>query len=413
VRISAFGRRSARLSAIAVVVTLLAGLLTTSGAGAIVAKVKPLRIGPATLRTATATVPYSHALIAAGGTGPYTFTLQEGAPPAGINLSPSGELTGTAAEAGSSTFTVLATDSSNPALTATKTYTLEVQLDVQPKSIKPTPVQGFINVSVNTVGGSGSYEYSLVAGKLPEGLNFYPSFHELFGNPAHAGDYAFTIQSTDTSSGATGTRAYKLHVSLAINPAYQYLPRGFVGHSYAESFEAEGGRSGPYFFEAEGGSGAYTYELSGGELPAGMSLTPEPNRVSFSGAPEGPGTSAFWITAKDTETGITGRTKYFLRVLANYFPHGKFVLEEKDHEGAFLGQDTVTLSTGGENHGVLSGTLYDAEGRRGWWTYDTAKHHVHLEWPVGASELQYDGTCEPVAQTCSGEDPSGTFTLSP
>jgi hypothetical protein len=393
-----------------VAVALLAGTLTAPGAGATVAKVKPLRIKPAALKMATATVPYWHTLTASGGTAPYTFTVQEGAPPAGITLSPSGELSGTAPESGSGTFTVLATDSSNPALTATRTYTLGVQLDVEPTSIKRTKVQGFINVPLRTAGGSGSYEYTLLSGALPEGVQFYPAFHELFGGPTHAGDYAFTIQSTDTSSGATGTRAYKLHVSLAINPAYQYLPRGFVGHSYAESFEAEGG-NGPYFFEAEGGSGVYTYELSGGELPPGMSLTPEGNRIGFGGAPEQPGTTAFWITAKDTETGRTGRMRYVLTVLRNYFPHGKFVLEEKDHEGATRGQDTLTFSTAGEQKGLLIGSLFDAEGTRGRWTYSTAKRHIHLEWPAGGSELQYDGTCEPVAESCSGENPLGPFTL--
>jgi hypothetical protein len=131
------------------IIAVLAGVaLLAPGAGAVVAEVKPLRIGPPQLKLATATVPYTHQLIAKGGTAPYTFTLHEGAPPQGITLSPTGEVSGTPTETGSGTFTVLATDSSTPAMTATRTYTLGVQLDVTPTSIKRTRVSALVQAAL-------------------------------------------------------------------------------------------------------------------------------------------------------------------------------------------------------------------------------------------------------------------------
>jgi hypothetical protein len=402
VRISDPRGRSVRLSE--AVIAVLAGMaLLAPAAGAVVAKVKPLKIGPSELKLATATVPYKHQLTANGGTAPYTFTLQEGTPPPGITLSPAGEVSGTPTEAGSSTFTVLATDSSTPAMTATRTYTVGVQLDVTPKSIKHTRVSALVDVGLSTAGGSGSYEISLVSGALPEGVKLYAEFFQpkIYGGATTAGDYTFTIQARDTSSGAIGTRTYKLHVGLAVNPAYQFLPDAYIEHPYNQ------------WYQAEGGSQSYTYSVSAGTLPEGLELTPNGTlEASLVDTPTKPEVARFTITAKDTETGLTGEQKYYLRVRANSFPRDEFVLEEKDHEGAFRGRDTLTFVITRELHGMVSGFMHDPDRTFGTWTYNPTTHHIHLQWPEESGPTgSYNGTCEPVAETCSGEDPFGTFTL--
>jgi hypothetical protein len=89
------------------------------------------------------------------------------------------------------------------------------------------------------------------------------------------------------------------------------------------------------------------------------------------------------------------------------------VLEEKDHEGNFRGRDTVTLGITGEPHGLVKGYMRDSDRTFGLWTYDPSTTHLHLEWPEEAGPSGfYDGTCEPVGETCSGEGPFGPFTLS-
>jgi hypothetical protein len=383
------------------IVTVLAGMmLLAPGAGAVV-KAKPLKIATAELKQATATVPYKRQLIANGGTEPYSFALQEGSPPSGITLSPSGELSGTASETGSSTFTVIATDSSTPAMTATKTYTLGVQLDVEPRSFRPTRVSALVQEQLHAAGGSGSYEFSLPS-PPPKGIKLYTGglTPQIYGSTETAGDYTFAIKAVDTSSGATGIRTYKLHVGLAVNPAYQYLPEGYLGHSFNQ------------WYQAEGGSYSYTYEVTSGKLPEGLELIPNGTKEgSLVGTPTKAGIYHFTVTAKDSETGFTGHQNYVLRIRAHGFPNGEFVLEEQDHEGKFRGRDTLDFRITSEPR-LVKGYMSDVERMFGQWTYDTSTNHIHLEWPEEAGPSAfYEGTCEPVAETCSGEGPFGPFTL--
>jgi hypothetical protein len=66
-------------------------------------------------------------LAGAGGVSPYTFAVTTGATPAGLSLSSSGVLSGTPTAAGSTDFTVTATDSTpDTHLTGTEAYTLVV-----------------------------------------------------------------------------------------------------------------------------------------------------------------------------------------------------------------------------------------------------------------------------------------------
>jgi hypothetical protein len=83
-----------------------------------------LVLTPSTLPPATVGASYSQALTASGGTAPYTYALTAGALPAGLSLSSGGALSGTPTTAGSSSFTVTATDSTG--LTGSEAYTLTV-----------------------------------------------------------------------------------------------------------------------------------------------------------------------------------------------------------------------------------------------------------------------------------------------
>lgn len=67
-------------------------------------------LSPPTLPNLTQGVPATLTLTATGGTAPYAFTVTTGSLPAGLSLSSAGVLSGTPTTAGSSTFTVRATD---------------------------------------------------------------------------------------------------------------------------------------------------------------------------------------------------------------------------------------------------------------------------------------------------------------
>ncbi|HTM30536.1 MAG TPA: putative Ig domain-containing protein, partial [Vicinamibacterales bacterium] len=84
----------------------------------------PITITPATLPNTTAFAAYNQTLTASGGTGPYAFAVTSGSLPAGLTLSSSGALTGSATAPGVFTFTVTATAAGG--CTGAQAYTVTV-----------------------------------------------------------------------------------------------------------------------------------------------------------------------------------------------------------------------------------------------------------------------------------------------
>jgi hypothetical protein len=97
----------------------------------------PITMTPAGLPSGTAGVAYSQTFSAAGGTGaPYTFTITNGAPPTGLNLSSDGTLTGTTTTANTYNFTVTATD--NDGFSDSQGYSLTINPAAASKLVMAT-----------------------------------------------------------------------------------------------------------------------------------------------------------------------------------------------------------------------------------------------------------------------------------
>jgi alpha-tubulin suppressor-like RCC1 family protein len=88
-----------------------------------------LGMAPAGLPDAAVGAACSQALSATGGTGPYTFSVLDGALPPGLELSAEGVLSGTPTAPGTSAFTVQVVDAND--MVATHQYTLVVNLAPQ------------------------------------------------------------------------------------------------------------------------------------------------------------------------------------------------------------------------------------------------------------------------------------------
>ncbi|HEY6340400.1 MAG TPA: Ig domain-containing protein [Bryobacteraceae bacterium] len=91
-------------------------------------------------------VPYSSSLTASGGVPPYTFSVAQGALPSGLTLiANTGNITGTATQAGSVTFTGKVVDSGGPPNTASQSCTIAVaplnRVTQITATIQPTPCQ--------------------------------------------------------------------------------------------------------------------------------------------------------------------------------------------------------------------------------------------------------------------------------
>src|SRR5439155_22838964 len=70
-----------------------------------------ITLSPSTLPDGVVGASYNQTVTASGGVGPYTFAVSAGTLPTGVNLSSSGNLSGTLSNAGAYTFTLTATGS--------------------------------------------------------------------------------------------------------------------------------------------------------------------------------------------------------------------------------------------------------------------------------------------------------------
>jgi large repetitive protein len=151
-------------------------------------------------------------------TEPLVFSLTGGALPAGLQLSPGGEITGIPAESGDFPIDVTLADSTStvPGVAAAS-FVLRIappQISFGPSTL-PAAVAGRPYAQrFEPTDGTSAYLYSLIEGELPPGIDF--DGQGLSGTPAALGVYAFTIQASDGPS--TYTRRYALRVDAAPPP---------------------------------------------------------------------------------------------------------------------------------------------------------------------------------------------------
>lgn len=151
-------------------------------------------------------------------TEPLVYSLTGGALPAGLQLSPGGEISGIPAESGDFPIDVTLTDST---LTVPGVATASFVVRIAPPQISfgpstlPAAVAGrpYAQAFVPT-DGTSAYLYSLIAGDLPPGIDF--DGQGVSGTPTALGLYAFTIQASDGPS--TYTRRYALRVDAVPPP---------------------------------------------------------------------------------------------------------------------------------------------------------------------------------------------------
>ena len=252
---------------------------------------------PATVGTA-----YSRSLASAtGGTAPYSYTIASGSLPAGITLASNGTLSGTPTAGGTFNFTVTATDSSGgtgPFSATSGALTLTVNAPtvvVSPTTLPNPTVATAYSQNVTASGGTAAYTFAITAGSLPSGLSM-SSTGAITGTPTAAGAFNFTITATDSSTGTgpyTGSRAYTITVAaptLTLTPASGATINGTAGVAVSGSFTAANGTA------------PYTYAVTAGALPPGVSLS---STGTLSGSPTAAGNFNFTVTATDSSTGTS------------------------------------------------------------------------------------------------------------
>ncbi len=140
-------------------------------------------------------------------------------------------------------------------------------------------------------GGTGAYKFNVVSGTLPMGLALNPYTGFISGAPTTPGTYSFTVQVTDSGSPQQSATYAETNLVIAsgvkpLNVACN-LPAGAVtGDDYSGSCSASGGQ----FW--------YTYSISAGSLPAGLTLSSFAGAIS--GMPAAAGTSSFTVQVADS-----------------------------------------------------------------------------------------------------------------
>ena len=236
------------------------------------------------LNSAVVNLSYNSTVTAAGGVPPYTFAVISGSLPLGLTLnSTTGAITGTPAIVGSSNFTLQVTDSTSNTQTSSCSINVYPQLNVScpaNTAIINSPYSSVVPIS----GGIPPYRYTVPVGGLPPGLTLNSSTGVITGTPTSTGNFAFVVQVVDSrieivSSICAITVSQPLSVSCPANSAT-------LGVMYSSAASASGG------FQR------YTFSLSSGALPPGLSLNSSIGTIT--GIPTDVGTYSFGLQVVDS-----------------------------------------------------------------------------------------------------------------
>ncbi len=325
-------------STVTVTATDADGVITSKTFTVIIASPLGLAAGP--LTGADSATPYGQIITATGGTGPFTYSVTSGSLPAGLTLNPTtGSLSGMPTGTGSS-FTVTVTDATGT--TSSRAYTVPVNADpTLPATTLGSADNGApVDVTVPVSGGSGPFTYSVTGGSLPPGLTLGSSTGTITGTPTATGSATFTVKATD-ADGATTTQSYTMPVNAAPVVTTASMPAVDTGAPYNVTVTGSGG------------TGTYTYSVTGGSLPAGLTLNPTTGAIT--GTPTGSGTSTFTVTLSDTDGGTATKT---FALIVN--PPPAFTGSTITGADVGAGYDVTPASTGGTGpftYAVTSGSL--------------------------------------------------------
>ncbi len=246
-----------------------------------------LLITTSSLPNGTLNSSYSASLAAAGGSTPYTWSYS-GTLPHCVALSSAGQLSGTPCMAGSYSFTIMAMDASS-ASTA-KLFDVIISgpvLTIATTSL-PAPFQSTpYSATLLAGGGTPPFTWSISSGQLPSGLTLDPSTGTISGTPTATGSFSFTAQVNDVASGQASA-PFTLNVvppgALVIKSTS--LADAFVGQAYSATIVTSGGILG------------FTWSLTSGQLPAGLSLNATSGQIV--GTPTTAGVSTFIVKVTDS-----------------------------------------------------------------------------------------------------------------
>ena len=137
-------------------------------------------------------------------------------------------------------------------------------------------------------GGTAPFTFSISSGSLPPGLSLGASTGIVSGTPTTAGTYSYTGSVTD-SEGNTATSSCSIIVpGSPVNVICALQITALVNQPYSSSVVAYGGTP------------PYTFSITAGNLPPGLSLNSSTGAIT--GTPTSTGTFGYTITVTDSDS---------------------------------------------------------------------------------------------------------------
>jgi hypothetical protein len=234
------------------------------------------------LPAATVSQSYRVTLAASGGSPAYSWQLVQGALPAGLSLSSSGEIAGTPSAPGSTSFTVEVRDSAGRfARRMLGINVLGSGFEVATSSLPDAYLGSEYTTLLSASGGTPPYIWVIASGSLPSGLRLGAN-GRFAGAPVGSGNFAVTLSVQD-ASGLSAQRDLTLSVFAPPSISGASLDLAVVGVPYTASLNASGGKA------------PLSFRIASGSLPEGLRL----EGGSVLGTPTTPSNASFTVEVQD------------------------------------------------------------------------------------------------------------------
>lgn len=239
-------------------------------------------------------------------------------------------------------------------------FVLAHQLIVVTTSLPDGALSAAYNATLQSIGGTGAVTWSLTTGTLPAGLTLNPT-GAITGTPTAAGTSAITIKAADSAS---PPNSVAIPLSITINaaaPSFAIstasLPNGTIGTPYDQVLNVTVGTS------------PFTWSVSSGSLPAGLSLNAKTGEITGTPASSTttPPSSTFIVTVTDSSTApLTAQKQFTLTPIpSTAAERGPVAIAQNDFN-ADGNQDLAVVNQATNNVTILlgkgDGTFTEATG---------------------------------------------------
>ena len=167
-------------------------------------------------------VAYYAMLKAFGGQTPYTWSINMGDLPTGLNLDmTTGVISGTPTDVGNFAFTVRVADNSPAGKNTTNKFTVNIAaagaLQIITGSLPNGTEKEAYSITLQAVGGTEPYTWDTSINRLPSGLILDASTGVISGTPTKKGDFSFTVKVTDSANPANSdTQKLAIHIAQEV-----------------------------------------------------------------------------------------------------------------------------------------------------------------------------------------------------